>query len=101
AYDVHTLDVAKRLLDYGFYAPTIYFPLVVKGALMIEPTETETRETLDEFVEAMLNIAEEAKHDPALVRDAPHRTRVGRLDETRAARRPVLRWRPSAANATD
>jgi len=101
AYDVHTLDVAKRLLDYGFYAPTIYFPLVVKGALMIEPTETETRETLDEFVEAMVNIAEEAKHDPALVRDAPHRTRVGRLDETRAARRPVLRWRPSAANATD
>ena len=96
AYDVHTLDVAKRLLDYGFYAPTIYFPLVVKGALMIEPTETETRETLDEFVDAMLRIAEEAKCDPALVRDAPHKTRVGRLDETRAARRPVLRWRPPA-----
>jgi glycine dehydrogenase subunit 2 len=94
AYDVHTLDVAKRLLDYGFYAPTIYFPLVVKGALMIEPTETETRETLDEFVDAMLRIAEEAKATPALVRDAPHKTRVARLDETRAARRPVLRWRP-------
>ena len=94
AYDVHTLDVAKRLLDYGFYAPTIYFPLVVKGALMIEPTETETRETLEEFVDAMLHIAEEAKATPALVRDAPHKTRVSRLDETRAARRPVLRWRP-------
>ena len=93
-YDVHTLDVAKRLLDYGFYAPTIYFPLVVKGALMIEPTETETKETLDEFVGAMLKIAEEARTDPALVRGAPHRTRVARLDETRAARRPVLRWRP-------
>ncbi len=93
-YDVHTLDVAKRLLDYGFYAPTIYFPLVVKGALMIEPTETETRETLDEFAEALLAIAEEARTDPARVREAPHTTRVARLDETRAARRPVLRWRP-------
>ena len=99
AHDVHTLDVAKRLLDYGFYAPTIYFPLVVKGALMIEPTETETRETLDEFIDAMLRIAEEAKSTPALVRDAPHKTRVGRLDETRAARRPVLRWRPPASPA--
>ena len=93
-YDVHTLDVAKRLLDYGFYAPTIYFPLVVKGALMIEPTETETRETLDEFADAMLRIAEEARTEPATVRDAPHKTRVARLDETRAARRPILRWRP-------
>ncbi len=93
-YDVHTLDVAKRLLDYGFYAPTIYFPLVVKGALMIEPTETETKETLDEFADALLRIAEEARTDPALVRAAPHRTRLSRLDETRAARRPVLRWRP-------
>ena len=101
AYDVHTLDVAKRLLDYGFYAPTIYFPLVVKGALMIEPTETETKETLDEFVAAMLQIAEEAKSDPALVRDAPHKTRVARLDETRAARRPVLRWRPPAAKPAE
>jgi glycine dehydrogenase subunit 2 len=99
AHDVHTLDVAKRLLDYGFYAPTIYFPLVVKGALMIEPTETETRETLDEFVDAMLRIAEEARTTPALVRDAPHNTRVSRLDETRAARRPVLRWRPPAKPA--
>jgi glycine cleavage system P protein (glycine dehydrogenase) subunit 2 len=95
-YDVHTLDVAKRLLDYGFYAPTIYFPLVVKGALMIEPTETETKETLDEFADALLRIADEARDDPACVREAPHRTRLGRLDETRAARRPVLRWRPAA-----
>ncbi|HZP43612.1 MAG TPA: aminomethyl-transferring glycine dehydrogenase subunit GcvPB [Candidatus Binatia bacterium] len=92
--DVHTLDIAKRLLDYGFYAPTIYFPLVVKGALMIEPTETESKETLDEFAAAMLRIAEEARTDPAHVRGAPHDTRIARLDETRAARRPILRWRP-------
>jgi glycine dehydrogenase subunit 2 len=98
-YGVHTLDVAKRLLDYGFYAPTIYFPLVVKGALMIEPTETESKETLDEFVRALECIAEEARTDPDLVRGAPHRTRLGRLDETRAARRPVLRWRPTDASA--
>jgi glycine dehydrogenase subunit 2 len=94
-HDVHTLDVAKRLLDYGFYAPTIYFPLVVKGALMIEPTETESKETLDAFVDAMLAIVREAAEDPQQVRDAPHRTWLGRLDETRAARRPVLRWRRS------
>jgi glycine dehydrogenase subunit 2 len=93
---VQTMDIAKRLLDYGFYAPTIYFPLVVRGALMIEPTETESRETLDEFVDAMRAIAEEARTQPELVRGAPHTTRVSRLDETRAARRPVLRWRPPA-----
>jgi len=93
-YGVQTLDLAKRLLDYGFYAPTIYFPLVVKGAIMIEPTEAESRGTLDEFVTAMLAIAEEARTDPDTVRTAPHRTRLERLDETRAARRPVLRWRP-------
>ena len=96
AHGVQTLDLAKRLLDYGFYAPTIYFPLVVKGAIMIEPTETESRATLDEFVAAMLAIAEEARTDPATVRTAPHRTRLERLDETRAARRPILRWRPPA-----
>jgi glycine dehydrogenase subunit 2 len=93
-YDVHTLDIAKRLLDHGFYAPTIYFPLVVKGALMIEPTETESKETLDQFTDALLAIAEEARTDPARVREAPHTTRLARLDETRAARHPVLRWRP-------
>ena len=92
-HDVQTLDVAKRLLDYGFYAPTIYFPLVVRGALMIEPTETESRETLDEFADAMLAIAREAETTPDLLHEAPHHTRVTRLDETRAARRPVLRWR--------
>jgi glycine dehydrogenase subunit 2 len=97
AYGVHTLDVAKRLLDYGFYAPTIYFPTVVKGALMIEPTETESKETLDQFVDALVQIAAEAARDPDLVRRAPHGVRVARLDETRAARRPVLRWRPSSA----
>jgi glycine dehydrogenase subunit 2 len=89
---VHTLDIAKRLLDYGFFAPTIYFPLVVPGALMIEPTETESKETIDEFVAAMQTIADEARRDPEMVRAAPHSTFVGRLDETRAARRPVLRW---------
>jgi glycine dehydrogenase subunit 2 len=91
---VRTLDVAKRLLDYGFYAPTIYFPLVVSGALMIEPTESESRETLDGFIEALERIAREAKEDPQKVKAAPHRTKVGRLDETQAARRPELAWRP-------
>ena len=93
---VSTLDVAKRLLDYGYHPPTIYFPLVVSGALMIEPTETETVETLDGFVDAMLTIAEEAKNDPQLVKSAPHSTPVRRLDEARAARKPVLRWEPPA-----
>jgi glycine dehydrogenase subunit 2 len=91
---VSTLDIAKRLLDYGYHPPTIYFPLVVSGALMIEPTETETPETLDGFIEAMLAIAEEAKSDPELVKSAPHSTPVKRLDEARAARKPVLRWQP-------
>ena len=89
---IKTLDIAKRLLDYGFYAPTIYFPLVVSGALMIEPTETETKETLDEFADALLAIAQEMSDQPDLLKQAPFTTPVGRLDETRAARRPVLRW---------
>ena len=89
---VTTLDIAKRLLDYGYHPPTIYFPLVVSGALMIEPTETETPETLDGFVDAMLEIAREAKEDPELVKNAPYSTPVRRLDEARAARKPVLRW---------
>ena len=91
-YGVSTLDIAKRLLDYGFHPPTIYFPLVVSGALMIEPTETETPETLDAFVEAMLAIAQEAKENPDIVKTAPHSTPVKRLDEARAARKPILRW---------
>jgi glycine dehydrogenase subunit 2 len=94
---VSTLDIAKRLLDYGYHPPTIYFPLVVSGALMIEPTETETVETLDGFVEAMVAIAQEAKNDPELVKNAPHTTPVKRLDEARAARKPVLRWEPRSA----
>ena len=93
-YGVKTLDVAKRLLDYGFYAPTIYFPLVVPGALMIEPTETESKETLDAFIAALEAIARESRDQPALLHDAPTLTPVGRLDEARAARRPVLRWWP-------
>ena len=97
-HGVSTLDIAKRLLDYGFHPPTIYFPLVVSGALMIEPTETETPETLDAFVEAMIAIAEEAKERPEIIKTAPHSTPVGRLDEARAARKPVLRWEPMGAN---
>ncbi len=96
AYGVKTLDIAKRLLDFGFYAPTIYFPLVVSGALMIEPTETESKETLDEFIAAMQQIAREARESPDTLRNAPTRTPVTRLDEARAARRPVLRWRPDS-----
>jgi glycine dehydrogenase subunit 2 len=89
---VKTLDIAKRLLDYGFYAPTIYFPLVVSGALMIEPTETESKETLDEFVAALLAIAGEIQDSPATLKEAPLTTPVSRLDETHAARHPVLHW---------
>jgi glycine dehydrogenase subunit 2 len=94
-HGVKTLDIAKRLMDYGFHPPTIYFPLIVHGALMIEPAETESLESLDRFVEAMLAIAEEAERDPELVRGAPRRTKRFRLDETMAARKPVLRWRPA------
>lgn len=90
--DCHTLDVAKRLIDYGYHPPTIYFPLVVKGALMIEPTETESKQNLDEFCDALLAIAEEAKTQPELLKQAPVRARVKRLDEATAARKPKLRW---------
>lgn len=89
---ITTLDVAKRLLDYGYHPPTIYFPLIVHEALMIEPTETETMETLDEFVSAMIEIAKEAKKDPDLVKSAPNNTIVKRLDEVKAARTPILKW---------
>ena len=89
-----TVDIAKFLIDCGVHPPTIFFPLIVHGALMIEPTETESKETLDEFVEAMLAIAREARETPEALHDAPTRTPVGRLDEARAARRPVLRWVP-------
>jgi glycine dehydrogenase subunit 2 len=90
APDVHTLDIAKRLMDYGFHPPTIYFPLIVPEAIMIEPTETESRETLDAFAEAMIRIAEEARANPELLHEAPHDTPVARLDEVQAARQPVL-----------
>jgi glycine dehydrogenase subunit 2 len=86
------LDVAKRLMDYGFHPPTIYFPLIVPEALMVEPTETEAKETLDAFCDAMLAIAREAADEPALLRDAPHHRPVKRLDEVRAARQPVLKY---------
>ena len=92
-HGVTALDVAKRLMDYGFHPPTIYFPLVVPEALMIEPTETESKETLDAFVAAMLAIAREAAEQPELLREAPHSRPVGRLDEVRAVKEPVVRWR--------
>lgn len=90
---VRTGDIAKRLIDYGFHPYTVSFPLIVPGALMIEPTESESREELDLFVDAMRQIAREVEENPQLVLDAPHSTRVGRLDETTAARKPILRWR--------
>lgn len=93
AEGIHTLDIAKRLIDYGFHPPTVYFPLIVPEALMIEPTETETKETLDLFVDAMRAIAAEAASQPELLHDAPHRAPVARLDEVMAARCPILCYR--------
>ena len=93
-HGVTAADIAKRLIDYGFHPPTIYFPLVVSGALMIEPTECESQSSLDAFVEALRLIAAEAEADPEQVTSAPHRTRVRRVDEVRAARKPRLRWTP-------
>jgi glycine dehydrogenase subunit 2 len=90
APDIHALDIAKRLMDFGFHPPTNYFPLIVHEALMIEPTETESMQTLDAFAEAMLKIAEEAHHEPELLKSAPHNTPVGRLDEVKAAKDLVL-----------
>ncbi|MFC1568649.1 aminomethyl-transferring glycine dehydrogenase subunit GcvPB [bacterium] len=86
AYDIKTLDMAKRLLDFGFHAPTVYFPLIVHEAMMIEPTETESKEVMDSFINAMIQIAKEAKENPDLLRDAPCTTPVSRLDEAQAAR---------------
>ena len=88
--NIHAGDIGKRLLDYGFHAPTVHFPLVVNEALMIEPTETESKETLDAFVDAMLKILKEAQETPELVRRAPHTTPISRPDEVQAARKPVL-----------
>jgi len=89
---VRTWDIAKRLLDYGFYAPTVYFPITVEEAMMVEPTETESKETLDAFVAALESIAVEARNNPELVQTAPHKTPVGRLDEAKAARELKVRW---------
>jgi glycine dehydrogenase subunit 2 len=94
---VKTGDIAKRLIDYGFHPYTVSFPLVVPGALMIEPTESESLEEMDLFIDAMQAIAREAQEDPEMVKNAPHSTRISRLDETGAARKPILRWRPGKA----
>jgi len=96
---VVTLDIAKRLIDYGFHPMTVYFPLVVEGAMLIEPTESVGRADLDAFIEAMRDIDREAQENPQLVIDAPHSTRIGRLDEAAAARKPVLRWRENMDSA--
>ncbi|PIE54748.1 MAG: glycine dehydrogenase (aminomethyl-transferring) [Dethiosulfovibrio peptidovorans] len=94
AHGVSTLDMAKRLMDHGFHPPTVYFPLIVHEAMMVEPTETEGKEMLDRFVSAMFEIADEAEKTPEIFHDAPYTTIVSRLDETQAARHPVLRWTP-------
>jgi glycine dehydrogenase subunit 2 len=96
-YGVKTGDIAKRLIDYGFHPYTVSFPLVVHGALMIEPTESESKEELDSFIDAMKAIAEECEKEPATVLNAPHNTRLSRLDEVTAARKPMLRWKPRQA----
>ncbi len=96
-HGVSTIDIAKRLIDYGFHPYTTAFPLIVSGALMIEPTESESKEECDLLIDAMRSIAEEAAADPELVKTAPHCTRIGRLDEVTAARKPILRWKPQAS----
>ena len=96
ANGIKTGDIAKRLIDYGFHPYTVSFPLIVHGALMIEPTESESIEEMDLFIDAMKSIAEETQSDPELILNAPHTTRVSRLDEVGAARKPVLRWKPAA-----
>ena len=92
---VRTGDIAKRLIDYGFHPYTVSFPMIVHGALMIEPTESESLEELDLFVAAMRSIAKEVEESPELVKTAPHSTRISRLDEVQAARKPILRWKPA------
>jgi glycine dehydrogenase subunit 2 len=99
AKGVKTGDIAKRLIDYGFHSYTVSFPLIVHGALMIEPTESESKEELDLFIEAMRSIAEECEKTPEVVATSPHTTRISRLDEVSAARKPILRWRPTKAKS--
>jgi glycine dehydrogenase subunit 2 len=96
---VHTMDVAKRLMDYGFHPPTVYFPLIVEEALMIEPTESESKDTLDAFADALLNIVNEAREDADVLHEAPLKAPVRRLDEVKAARDLVLRWEPDNEGA--
>ncbi|MCD4655765.1 aminomethyl-transferring glycine dehydrogenase subunit GcvPB, partial [bacterium] len=91
-HGVSTMDIAKRLMDYGYHPPTVYFPLIVHGSIMIEPTESESKQSIDQFIDAMISIADEAKTDPDKVTSAPHLPKLSRLDETLAARKPVLRW---------
>jgi glycine dehydrogenase subunit 2 len=95
-HGVTNLDIAKRLIDYGVHPPTMSFPLIVHGALMIEPTETESRRDLDIFIDAMKAIAKEAQEDPGILKSAPHATYVSRLDEVAAAKFPILRWEKKA-----
>jgi glycine dehydrogenase subunit 2 len=94
---VTTNDIAKRLIDYGFHPPTIYFPLIVPGAIMVEPTETESKEAMDEFIDAMVRIKEESETDPEKVKTAPHNAPVKRLDSVLAARKPILNWNDDAS----
>ena len=95
-----TGDIAKRLIDYGFHPYTVSFPMIVHGALMIEPTESESKEELDQFIDAMRQIAREADENPEIILHAPHATRVSRMDEVTAARKPILRWKPDAGAET-
>ena len=90
---ITTMDVAKRLLDYGYHAPTIYFPLLFHEAMMIEPTESESKVTIDGFIEVMRKIAEEAKNEPELLKSAPHNTPIGRVDDVLAAKHPVVTYK--------
>ncbi len=91
---IKTLDIAKRLLDYGYHPPTVYFPLIVEEAIMIEPTETESKEILDQFADILIKVLEEAGDNPETLKNAPYTTPVRRLDEVTAARKPVLGWLP-------
>jgi glycine dehydrogenase subunit 2 len=99
--DKSALEIAKRLMDYGFHPPTIYFPLIVKEALMIEPTETEGKETLDRFASALRSVAQELREEPDFVRRSPYSKPTGRLDEVGAARKPNLRWSPLPPTQSD
>ena len=93
SFDIHASDIGKRLLDYGIHAPTVHFPLIVEDALMIEPTESESKEALDQLVSALTNIMKEVKENPGLVKSAPHTMPIKRPDEVQAARNPILSWR--------